>query len=460
MRCALVAAVVAATLVAPRAARAERDPWQPGTPAASFARPGGRVRVHYVTTTVDAVPTADTDASGIPDFVEEVARRGDESLAAFAALGFRMPLADGALGGDDRLDIYLQDLAGADGAFMADTCTRTPFHCSGSMTMENDFVGYPYPSASMGIRVLTSHELFHAVQEAYDGDQPVAWSEGTAVWAEEVVFPEQGDFEALVAAFQAKPFRPFDRPGAGFGDLYPYGAALWPYFLEAHVGAGTVAAAWAGCEDHGDDPDFLDALDALLTARGRRLTDEWITFTRWNARTGARADGTSYPEAGRLALALRQPALAAPGAATAILEGFSARYLPITGVGESSRITVTAQRPVAIEVRPLSGTATITRVGDDVTALSHTLDVVPAAEAVDLEVVISSAVRGGIQQETRVEIAPYTPPPPEEEGGCGCRSSGSDQGGLWLGALVVGALVRRPAGRRRSRCPLTRRAAR
>ena len=148
----------------------------------------------------------------------------------------------------------------SDGSFAADTCTQTPFTCVGHVTIENDFVGYGYPSISLALRVLTSHELFHAVQNAYDGDQPIQWSEGSAVWAEEAVFPEQDDFEHLVAAFQAKPFRPFDRAGAGFGDLYPYGAGLWAYFLEAWAGTGVTAAAWTRCEDTGSDPPFLTEL--------------------------------------------------------------------------------------------------------------------------------------------------------------------------------------------------------
>ncbi len=184
---------VAVAVLAPVDAFAERDPWVPGTPASTFARPSGRIRVHYVTTTPDAVLAADVDASGVPDFVEEVALRGDEVLTNLAALGFRAPLPDGVLGGDDRLDFHLQNLAGADGSFDADSCTGTPFHCAGSITIENDFVGYSYPSVSIAIRVLTSHEIFHAVQAAYDADQPAAWSEGSAVWAEELLYPEQDD---------------------------------------------------------------------------------------------------------------------------------------------------------------------------------------------------------------------------------------------------------------------------
>lgn len=137
-----IGVICALGLVAAPAA-AERDPWQQGTPGQTYARPGGRVRVHFVTTTADAVLATDADASGVPDFVEEVALRGDEVLARFAAAGFRAPLSDGTLGGDDRLDIYLRDLAGADGSFGVDSCTDTPFRCVGDVTMENDFVGYP-----------------------------------------------------------------------------------------------------------------------------------------------------------------------------------------------------------------------------------------------------------------------------------------------------------------------------
>lgn len=446
-----LAAAALVLTVAPAIAAADRDPWQAGTTPQTFARPAGRVRVHYVTTTVDAVPAVDADSSGVPDFVEEVARRGDESLARYAALGFRAPLADGTLGGDDRLDIYLKDLAGADGSFTADSCRQTPFTCVGHVTIENDFVGYPYPSTSIAIRVLTSHELFHAVQEAYDADQPIAWTEGSAVWAEEVVYPEQDDFEHLVAAFQAKPFRPFDRAGAGFGDLYPYGAALWPYFLEAHVGAGVVAAAWTRCEDTGADPPFLTAIDGELTTRGRTLVGEWLEFTRWNARTGRFADGTGYPDAGRLAAALRETPIAAPASATVIIEGFSARYLPITGVTGTMRIEVTAMKPVAIDVRAVSGTATIERVGDDGLATAHTFDVTVADGAsAELEAVITGATRGGIQQEVTVAIAPYTPPPADDGGGC----STAPRSPAPLGLLVIVGLalaLRQGGGSRRSR---------
>lgn len=216
-----------------------------------------------------------------------MASHADQALAAYATIGLRPLRPDGVLGGDGRVDLYLRDLQQSDGSSGLDGCTETPVHCTGHVIMENDFAGFSYPSPSLGIRVLVSHELFHGVQDACDADQPIAWTEGTAVWAEERVFPEQGDFEGLVAAFLARPARPFDRAGAGFGDRYPYGAALWPYFLEHRFGVEVIPEIWANCEASADHrPDFLDATERVLAARGSSLRAAWIEFSRWNAETG------------------------------------------------------------------------------------------------------------------------------------------------------------------------------
>ena len=64
---------------------------------------------------------------------------------------------------------------------------------------------------SIAIRVLTSHELFHAIQDAYDAGQDRKWTEGTAAWNEEMTFPEQDDYEGFVATFLELPERDFSR---------------------------------------------------------------------------------------------------------------------------------------------------------------------------------------------------------------------------------------------------------
>ena len=457
-----LAAMVAVALTAwpVRAASAERPSFEPPDAARTFARPGGPVVVHYAVDGPDAVLPADLDATGVPDFVEEVADRGAEVLDALDELGFRRPVPDGAVGdngGDERIDIYLRALGQADGEFRAESCTEVPHHCTGYLVMENDFVGYPYATPSLGIRVLVSHEMFHAVQAAYDADQGIAWSEGTAVWAEERLYPEQDDFERLAAGFLAKPFRPFERTASGFGDAYPYGAGLWAHFLALRFGDDLIPEVWERCEQEGqDDPGFLDAIDDALAARGSSLASAWIEFTRWNAETGAHAAPGRYPGAGQLPLALREAALAAPGTAVLSIEGMSARYLPVAAGGGQVRITLEGAeiaatvRAVGASVRRSDGAAV------DAVATRHELIV--EAGAREIEVIATGVARGGLPRRVTVTVAVEMPPPPppdpepepepdSDDGGC--AAGGGQAPGVMLASLWILWLARRGARRLR-----------
>jgi hypothetical protein len=445
-----IGVVVVAVLLGPSLASAGRDVYPPDDER-TFARPAGRGVVHYTTVGVDAVLADDIDGSGVPDFAEEVAAVADDVLSRLEGEhGFRAPLGDGDHeddGGDDRIDLYLANfVGGSDGLFVVEECSDQPFHCAGFIGMENDFAGFSYPSIELAIRVLVSHELFHAVQSAYDSDQLGVWHEGTAVWVEELLYPEQSDFERLVAGFLSKPFRPFERSVGGFGDSYPYGAAMWPYFLDTRYGGDIVAAIWERCEDTGSDPDFLDAAEAELIARGTTLEAAWIEFTRWNAETGAYAAPGRYPDAGRLAAALREPAVSV-GTAALGLEGLSARYLPVTGAPAAARIVVDSPEPVAIAVRAPG--ATIER-GADQPALRHELVVRGAAA---FEIVATGTRRLTPAHTVTVTVSDAAPAampdagtsdagaPAEGDDGGGCAAGGG-AGGLPLLAMAL-LLLRR-----------------
>jgi hypothetical protein len=410
----------------------------------TFGVTGGDVLVHYATTGVDAVPMADANVNGVPDFVDEVAATAELALDHYLALGFRRPAGDGALGGDGRIDLYLRNLNAADGNTSTDDCSGT--QCSGYMVAENDYARFGYPSVTEGIRSVVPHELFHLVQNTYSSTQPSTWTEGSAVWAVENLYGDgNSDFERFLPAFVTRSFRPFERPVGGFGDSYPYGAALWPYFLEHRYGVDLVVSTWAGCETAG----FLDAANGSLARTGGTVDEAWIDFTRWNLFTGPSATRGEYPAAGAWPSIPREPAISDHG--TIYVEGVSARYVPITSAAPF-QITLSAPTiKIAAWIVADDG-----RLADGIDLAPDGATLSASAPAGSYTLVVTGLSRNSIT--TAVDVA-LGPP---DSGGGGCSSSATPPGALLV--LVVWFVLRRrqavsyvPFGPRRGRPLSTRR---
>lgn len=425
------------------AARADR-PLLAG--AANYGVTGGDVLVHYATTGEDAPPTDDADGDGVPDFVAQVAAISEDALDRLRALGFRRPLDDGALGGDARIDIYLADLMSADGNVSRDSCTAG--RCIGYAIAENDFAGYAYATREEAIESVVPHELFHLIQLAYSDAQPANWSEGTAVWAVEHLYGDgNADFERFLPGFLGKSFRPFERSGSGFGDAYPYGAALWPYFLDLRFGAATLVAAWERCEG----TDFLTALDGALSP-ATTVDAAFTEFTRWNALTGARDVAGGYAAAATWPEAPGEPALAGAIGATSTIqvEGLSARYVPVE-LTERASLTVAPGGQLRVA-------AWTVRDGDGLEGGMELAAVDGGALATTLPPGRYTLVVTGLSRNTLAtpvvlalgEPAIDAPPADDDEGG-GCRASDRRAGSsLALIMLALAASLTATAGTRRA----------
>jgi hypothetical protein len=275
--------------------------------------PEGNFLVHFTRSGLNAVPATDSDDSGVPDFVEEVALTYEQVLAHYkGTLGFRAPLSDEGLqdnGGDGRFDVYLVDFGkAADGNFARDACDQqNPDACAGYMIQENDFVGFSYPSTLIANRILGSHEFFHAIQAAYDSGQGRVVEEGTAVWATETFDPTLKDFEGFLDGYLDIPDRSLNAPLPGPVDPFSYGSAIFFQFLEERYGEGMIRTLWESCENGANgeaDPDWFTELDPLLKERGKTtFADAYAEFATYNLFTGKFADpsrsykaGASYPE--------------------------------------------------------------------------------------------------------------------------------------------------------------------
>lgn len=275
--------------------------FDPGDVVETHGSASGKFLIHFTKAGKNAVPAADGDASGVPDFVEEVAAVYDEVYKRYHAdLGFRVPASDEAIpidnGGDGRFDVYLVDFAGiGDGVFRTDGCdAQKPEVCPGYMVQENDYAGYGYPSTTVANRILGSHEYFHAVQAAYDIDQGSVANEGTAVWATEKFDPSLEDFEAFIPGYLKNTDRTLTEPLPGPTDPFSYGAGLFFQFLDERYGEGTIRALWERCENgaFGEaNPFWFMALDPMLKAEaGTSFAEAFVDFAEWNLYTGKAAD--------------------------------------------------------------------------------------------------------------------------------------------------------------------------
>ena len=420
---------------------------------ATFGVAGGDILVHYATTGTDAIKPDDATHDGVPAFAVEVATTAEAALQHFVALGFDRPRSDGTLGGDGRIDIYLRDLVRADGNAAIDACTGE--RCAGFIQAENDFAGYDYATITEGIRSVVPHELFHLVQDGYASGQSSTWTEGTAVWSVEDLYGNgNSDFERFLPSFLTKSFRPFERPVTGFGDSYPYGAALWPYFLEQRFGVGVVVAAWQACVD----ADFLPAIDAALAPEMSSTDQAWTEMTRWNVFTGSHAAGGPYPDASAWPEAPREAAVSFGGDADLpsgmiSVEGLSARYVPITaGVRAKLQVSPGALNIAAWVVRDGGTIHDGVALTADTDALAPSGALAAMLDAGSYTLVITGLARNTITTPVAVELGlPLAPDPSEPDDSGGCRATQSPSSSLIalaLALMVTSQLTRRPDRRR------------
>lgn len=259
---------------------------------ASVDGPAGTARVWYSLAGTNQTILDDADGDGVPDFPSLVAITTEDVLGFFVDAGFRPIPDDGAEGGTAAMDVYLVDFGGdADGHYAVERCQGDT--CTGYFVMENDFAGYGYPSLDAAVRTLTSHELFHGIQAAYDYDEDAWYQEGTAVWAEELYDPGTEDFLRFCDAYLDDTGRSLDNPPAGPVPAFAYATALWWWFVTNRYGDDWMVV-YLEATTTGDE--LLDLLDARV-----ELADDWVDFATWNLATGRYAGLVeSYPFAAEL----------------------------------------------------------------------------------------------------------------------------------------------------------------
>ena len=300
-----------ATLVL-RDLRAHRDELGTADRAAArelLGRPGGNQSQCFDTVCVHWFTTGQDRAR--PAYVAKVATTAESVLATYAAAGYRAPEPDGTRGGSSKLDIYLQDL-GAQGLYgycdSDDPPTgHGPFDAPAYCAFDNDYAEFATHTPLENLQVTAAHELFHAVQFAYDYYEDSWFMEATATWAEDELYDGVDDnLQYLRSSPLAQPAQSMDHfQRSGFRQ---YGDWIFFRYLTEQDPAAVggmptlVRQIWERADGSAGGPDdySIQAVAHVLASRGGRFAATWAEFAAANRRPAAtyeegRANG--YPVA-------------------------------------------------------------------------------------------------------------------------------------------------------------------
>ena len=255
--------------------------------------PSGWFRVHYAITGPDAVPDADDDGDGIPDYVQEAIIALDRSWNIQQQYQAPpQPLSDGMAGGSPVLDIYLRDLAmaGPAGAGYYGITIPDSLVSSGVgrwprfttwLEVDNDFAPGDTnvygdtvfgTTGVAGLRITCAHELHHVAQLAQFGTANVQLMlyEQMATYMELICYPEYDDWRIYATKF----FR--DPAAYALGDASAFAGYVWGWFPRVYGASDVqVYAGVFSAMQQGERP--FTAMVQATAAIGHPLDS---TFTR------------------------------------------------------------------------------------------------------------------------------------------------------------------------------------
>ena len=284
------------------------------TPLCSEEDAPGRFCIHYVATGEHAPDeTDDTGREGVPDYVERM-------LAVFeqvhevenTELGWPEAPSDGDLGGGPELDVYIANIGGGEetlyGYVVTDAEQEGDDESSqhSYQVMDNDYSTEEFEfedgvEPDDALRVTAAHEYVHVLQNGINYFGDLWWSEGTATYLEEQVYPDVNDYLQYVEPFAAGTGTPLTQ-WIGDGDLanYHYGTTVFHHFLAARHEPEVIRDAWIASEGR---ETGLVAFDRVLSLRGSSFAAEFGQFAaavaEWRATESPFPDNSLYDDAAR-----------------------------------------------------------------------------------------------------------------------------------------------------------------
>lgn len=261
----------------------------------TFDSPSGFFKIHYEIAGSAAVPTADGNGNGIPDYVEKIASYCDSSLAKHRALGYLDPPADGGLGGDDKYDVYLRNISDYGYTTPEAPGPESWLDYTSFLVMDNTYTGFPPNDDPEGqvagaAKATAAHEFHHAVQFAYDVSEHLWYMELDATCMEDIVFDQVNDNYNYLPWFMGDPEETLMLNDG----THKYASFIYGLYLAQRFDTSLNVALWEGARF---DDLFETLVDTLEARYGMDRESSFVEFTYWNYITGFRDDGLHHEEA-------------------------------------------------------------------------------------------------------------------------------------------------------------------
>jgi hypothetical protein len=305
----------------------------------SHLSPSGKFRLNYDIAGTHAVPLADANADGIPDYIERAGEYADESWRVLVdSLGFVDPVLPGSP--------YRIDFVNLGGGIYGET---RPLSSTTFIRVHPTFNGFPANDDPDGnqlgsLKVTIAHELKHAIQYAtsrWQGEtgNPI-WVEMDATMTEEVVYPQVNDYVLYTNGSI------FANPGTGTPNSYPH--ASWMLYYHERLGPHFWTGVWNRIRDNWTIPmfDAMRASDPMFAP----LFDEHFTANHmWHFAAGTRGNREyGFADRARLRTSLSTPMVTPADMAVTPINPRAARhfqYVPTAADTGEVRLIAHRMRP-------------------------------------------------------------------------------------------------------------------
>ena len=246
----------------------------------SFVTPSGFFRVHY-----------NVFGSQAPGYSLTQLAIALDSAYNFEVnyLGYPPPPSDNGAGGDDKYDVYIQNLGGPSSGSYGYTEFENEVvpgsnRWTSYMVIDNDYAGY-YTSGINGARVTVAHEFHHSIQggDYIYRDEDRFFYELTSTSMETFVYNSIHDYFAYLNDY-------FRYTNKSFATNDGYDLAIWNIFLKNKYGFDILKKQWQLM------PKFraLNAINNSLIDYGSTFGKALSEFGIWTFYTNSRALSGKY----------------------------------------------------------------------------------------------------------------------------------------------------------------------